>query len=228
MTTPSDRGVFRKLFEDESSFATPMIAALTDQVGSVEWFDWEPEAVRAEIRDRFDADIPQDNLDKIQALVMALTTNQFYVSLESFIAICNALGGDGVDFRTFDPADVEEMSWAVTEVLTNDETQSLPLEQVFGEEIRHYVGVQAQTEGFQELPKPLSLFGVLESKYGQASEMADPELFSAFFTSAKDEVRDVEVTNQQRYRRMLQQLDALPLRSRDEQSWRTYRAKAPA
>lgn len=221
MATPERRDQLRQVFESENTFASTMLIALTDELGSVEWFEWEPEAIRDEIRDRFDAKIPQDNMDKIQALVLALTTNQFYVSLEAFVGICNSLGGDGADFRTFDPADVEEMCWAVTEVLLND-PQEGPLNEVFSEEIRHYIGAEAQREGFKELPKSLT-FGVLDPAYDKATEaMADPEMFAAYFTSAKEQAEQAEAENQEKLQRMVAQISQLPLKRGDEQAWRKF------
>lgn len=225
MTTPNDRSQLEGIFEDENTFASTMVIALTDAVGNVDWFNWDIDAVRMEIQDRFDAKLPQENMDKIQALVLALTTNQFYVSLEAFVGVCNSLAGGGADFRTFDPADVEEMCWAVTEVLLNDHGHELPLDQVFSEEIRHYIGTEALREGFKELPKPLR-FGYMEEGYGKATEaMADPELFSAYFTAAKDQVGEVQDLTQQKLQLLVKQISELPLRSGDPESWQKFSGK---
>ena len=211
-----------QVFESEQSFASTLLVMLVDDLESVDWFAWDPEALRSEILDRFNARIPQANMDKIQGLILALTTNQFYVSLEAFIGICNSLAGDGADFRTFDPADVEEMMWAVTEVLLNDHPHEDELSKVFSEEIKHYIGIQAASEGFKELPKPLT-FGVIEGNYDEATEaFADAELFGAFYSRAKDEVAAAQADNQQKLQLMVQQVSRLPLRQGDSESWQKF------
>jgi hypothetical protein len=228
MADPNHRTILRTVFESEHTFASTMMIALTDELGNVQWFDWEPEALAAEIQDRFDAKIPQDNMDKIQALVLALTTNQFYVSLEAFIGICNSLGGDGADFQTFDPADVEEMCWAVTEVLLNDEPHEQPLNEVFSEEIRYYIGTEAAREGFKELPKPLT-FAHLDSNYDKATEaMADPEMFSAYFTAGKEQAAQAQDENQQKLQALVNQISQLPLKRGDSAAWKKFSGKGLA
>lgn len=219
------RTELRQIFESEETFATTMVVALTDALESIEWLNWEPEAVELEIRSLCNAQIPKTNMDKIMALALAMTTNQFYVSLEAFMFICNALAGDGADFRLFDPADVEEMCWAVTEVLINDEPHELPLEQVFSQEIRHYIGVTAGYEGFNELPKPLT-FGELASRYDAATEnMPDEAMFGAFFSRSKQAVADAEEETRQKYEKLMQQISHLPLRHADHESWKKFAGK---
>jgi len=226
MATNTNRTILKQAFESENTFASTMVVALTDELGSVSWFAWEPESIRKEISDRFDAKVPQDNMDKIQGLVLAMTTNQFYVSLEAFIGICNSLGGDGADFRTFDPADVEEMQWAVTEVLLND-PQGTPLEDLFSEEIRHYIGVQAAQEGFKELPKTLA-FGALDPEYDRVTEaVADPEMFSAYYSTSKEKVTTAEQENQEKLRDLVGQISRLPLQQIDSEAWKKFSGRAP-
>lgn len=222
MAPPGAKAYLTNIFESEQSFASTLLVALVDDISSVDWFTWDSEALRAEILDRFSARIPQVNMDKIQGLILAITTNQFYVSLEAFIGICNSLAGDGADFRTFDPADVEEMMWAVTEVLLNDHPHEEELSDVFSEEIRHYIGIQAASEGFKELPKPLT-FGIIEGNYDEATEaFADAELFGAFYSRAKDEVKVAVADNQQKLQLMVQQISQLPLRQGDQESWQKF------
>jgi hypothetical protein len=218
----SQKAYYQQLFESETTYATTMVVALTDVLGHLDWLNWEPESIKLEIATRFNARISEENLDKIMGLALALTTNQFYVSLEAFIYICNALAGDGASFDTFDPADVEEMCWAVTEVLLNDETQSLPLDQVFSQEIRYYIGATAGYEGYKELPKPLT-FGELDPEYGTATEVIpDEAMFSAYYDRSKQMVKDVQDETQEKLRNMVTQVSELPLRRGDSESWKKF------
>ena len=138
------------------------------------------------------------------------------------MGICNSLDGEGADFRTFDPADVMEMSWAVMEVFLNDDPKDPP-EKLFCDEIRSYIGVEADREGFAELPRPIT-FGLMEGKYGEASDVfaGDQVMFSAYFSGAKDEVKRVEAATAAKLQRMVQQISRLPLQSGDAESWQKF------
>lgn len=218
MTTPAARAAIRPFIESEASYATTLVALLVDNCGA-ESLNWEPEIIVTEMRDRFDAKIPQDNLDKIQALSLVLTTNQFYSSLGAFMNVCNALGGDGVAFDQFDPADVMEMCWAVTEVLLNQPADQ-PLVDLFNGDIKAYAGVQAKLEGFHTLPKPLSLFAEFTDEYGKASEMLDPDMFKAYYDDGKAAIQDVEDVVKARVQRLMAQLSQIPLIHGDTEAWR--------
>lgn len=225
MITQTNREEFKRIFEDKQTFASTMLIACTSIVGSVEWFDWDPIALKAEIRDACGAHLPAVNADKIQALVLAMTTNQFYESLEAFIGICNALDGDGSDFSTFDPADVKEMAWAVTEVAINDQ-QHAGADDLFCDEIKAYIGVQAGVEGFRELPKPLT-FGVSPKGYQQASEAlpGDEAMFAAVYSRGKDDSARVEAVTGAQLRQLVDQISRLPLPNADQESWKKFAGK---
>jgi hypothetical protein len=220
VTTPAARAALRPFIEAETTYATTLMAILVDNCGA-ESLNWEPEIIAAEMRDRFDAQIPQDNLDKLQAMALVMTTDQFYNSLGAFMNVCNALGGDGVDPNQFDPADVMEMCWAVTEVLLNQPAKQ-PLGELFCKDIQIYAGTQAKVEGLHELPKPLSMFAEFSDDYDKASEMLDPEMFKAYFDDGKAGVQDIEQVVQARVRALMGQLSQIPLQYGDQEAWRKH------
>lgn len=228
MITPTAKASLRQVFEDKGSFASAMLIACTDLFGSIEWFNWEPESLVAELRDRCSVRLPKRNSDKIQALVMALTTDQFYRSVEAFMGVCNALDGDGTDFTTFDPADVEEMAWAVMEVSLNDQVEG-NLADNFSDEIKTYIGVEAEREGFAELPKPLK-FGIMNKGYGNAAESmgGDDIMFAAYFAGGKEEVARVEAITQAKLQLLVTQISQLPLQHGDPEAWRKFSGRGLA
>ena len=225
MITQANRAEFKRIFEDKQTFASTMLIACTGLFESIEWFDWDPIALKAEIRDVCGATLPAVNADKLQALVLAMTTNQFYESLEAFIGVCNALDGDGSDFSTFDPADVKEMAWAVTEVAINDQ-QKAGADDLFCDEIKTYIGVQAELEGFRELPKPLT-FGFSPKGYQKASESlpGDEAMFAAVYSRGKDDVNRVEAVTGAQLRQLVDQISRLPLPNADQESWKKFAGK---
>lgn len=222
------RRSYRQIFENEDTYATTLIVALVDELGT-EFFAWEPESLRMEIKDRFDADVPAKNMDKIQALLLCLTTNQFYVSLEAFMNVCNALAGAGVDFDLFDYVDIEEMAWGVAEVLTLDPPEGEDSSKLFGQEVRHYIALAAEQEGLSKLPRPLNKLAgdLIGSDKIPGVAFADAEMFAA---SEAEELSLIESTEEYvkiRMRAMLDEINSLPLRTGDAESWSKYSSRNP-
>lgn len=218
MITQTAKTAFAKVFEDPSSYASTLLVAAMDIFETAEFLNWDPESVKADLRDSISVTLPQRASDRMQALILALTTDQFYRSLESYIAICNALTGAGADFRSFDPATVEEMAWAVTEIRLNED--KMPSD--YSDEIKTYVGIEAAREGFGELP-PVLKFGYFDDHYAKASESAnDPDMFAAYFTGSKAEVAAIVDNVNSRKLEMLTQIARMPLRNVDAQSFQQF------
>jgi hypothetical protein len=220
---------YRSIFEAGDSIGTPMLVALMDDLGSVEFFDWEPESLRMEIQDRYDAKLPPENMDKLQALIMALTTNQFYVSLEAFINICNALAGEGSDFESFDPADVDEMAWAVAEVLLLDPPEDGDATSLFSQEVRHYIAEKAKDEGFIRLPRPLNKLAgdLLSSDVGEMAPETDAALAAASIQTQDADIKGIEDYIQKRVAAMMETISNMRLANGDVESWSKYSKRTP-
>jgi hypothetical protein len=203
---------FKKLFEGEEAFASSLLIALVDLVQDVDVMNWDPETITAEIKTKTGATISSDNMDRLMGLCMALTTNQFYTDVNAFIQICNALSGAGVDFKTFDPATVSEMAWAVSEVLMNDRPD-VDLEELFSPEIRTYVGMQADEEGLSALPKILSWGEIPKSAAANFESAATygADMFSAVWGSQQAKVAAVEGAVAEKLTAMKTQINSLPL-----------------
>jgi hypothetical protein len=144
----------RPILENPETIGTVMFTVLTDEYG-LEFLDWEPDTLRREVQSAFGASPPQVNWDKVWALSALLTTNTFFTNLDAFLHTCLALSGEDNDFRNFTPADVSQMAWGVTEA----HLLSPPDEKagdVFNDEIRQYVRLKLEDEGFARPPKILS------------------------------------------------------------------------
>lgn len=221
MIIQTAKAAFSKVFEDPGTYASTMLVACMDITGTAEFMNWDPESLKADIKDSIGHSISQRNSDKLQSLLLAITTDQFYRSLESFIAICNGLTGAGVDFRSFDPATVEEMAWAATEVRLNESKQPSD----FNDEIKVYVGIEAAREGFGELPQPIK-FGHFDDHYAKASEAAnDPDMFAAYFTGSKADVAAIIDGITARKIELFTQIAKLPLQNVDAQSFQQFANK---
>ena len=143
--------VFSAMLLSPQASASALLVGLMDRFGT-EMLDWEPDTLRFEIEGEWGVSPPTNNIDKIWALVTLLTTNLFYVSLEAFIHICNALNGEGADFQTYDPATVPEMCWALVETtILNPPDRG----EDFSSEILTYMKAELEDEGFTTVPKLL-------------------------------------------------------------------------
>lgn len=224
------REELRTVFESSDTYASTMLIALADMERSLDFMTWDPEALYEEIRTRLQAVTPQDNMDKLHALMLALTTDVFYTDVDAFINICNALAGEGADFKTFDPAEVDEMAWAVTEVLLNDppdRNETEAIENPFSLEIQDYIGQQAAVEGFSRLPSMLKI-GTMptksESNFQEAAAIG-AEVFGAMWGEQESKVSEIESETRERLQALFQQIQSLPLSRADSQSWKEYAGK---
>lgn len=171
------RDRLRSLLEDTDTPGSILLIICLDHFGT-EFFDWEPDTLRLELKDELNADPSQVNYDKIWALVTYLTTDSFFQSLEVFIPTCNVLSNSEASFTDFDPADTEEMAWAITELNLIDPIEK-PAEQ-FSEEIKTYVSAQIQADGLVRLP-PMLAWGRLEGEPEDRVTLMedDPPMFNA-------------------------------------------------
>jgi len=214
----------RTMFESPDTYASTMVICLVDKYG-VEAFEWDPDSIRLELYDVYSAEVPQANLDKINAALLAITTNQFYVSLEAFMSICNALFGYGVGFHAYDPAEIDEMCWGITEIMLLAPSDDKDPKQMFSNEIRYYIGQRAEEEGFSRLPKPLNAFAVMTDQFKNTTsgfEDTDPEMFAAYWSTQQDSVKEVESMVKSKLKQLFTQIEQLPLQNGDSESWKEF------
>jgi hypothetical protein len=204
-------------YDNEDTFATTLFAIMLDMFGDAGFADWDPQTIALEFKAHTGVTwdkVPAVNRDKLMMMTGVYTSNTFFRQLNVFIAACNAFCGAGVDVRTFDPATVDEMAWAVTEV------KLAGFEEDFHPEIKAYVGVQAALEGFESLPPTLS-WGDKPKSAGKSAEAAAEggvELFAAGYSQNRDEINEVEAEVKRKVGLMLDELAKFPFANRVEES----------
>jgi len=139
----------RSLFSDPEVPGTALVMALIDEFGT-ECLEWEPETLWMEIEATWRAKPPREACDKINALATVLTTNQFFASLDAFVAVCTALYGRGADPQHSDFPSIHEMCWAVTETHLLDEAPDK-----FAQDIADYARERLKLEGWNKAPAML-------------------------------------------------------------------------
>jgi len=211
----------KQLLMDPDTFATTLLVICVDLFGfemlgapgeeDGDYEDpWAAETIRAELYRRLGVNLPACNLDKIMSLVAVLTTDLFYNNVDRFIRICNILSGDELDPGVFDPADADEMAWAIMEVFLNDPPES---DQPFCSDIQAYMGIALQNEGFINAPETLR-FAKFESDADPLGSWADdPDMYQAAYENQISKSQDISAMLRQNMAALLQQLEGLPLRN---------------
>jgi len=161
-----DRTKVKKALESPKTMAVVLYTILNMQYGE-EWLDWDPATIYLELRDDFNAEPSSQVLDRISALLVAVSTGEFFVRYEAFSAISHALNTGEPSFTIFDPVEVEEAGWAVTELsLIRD---LLP----FGYSVRQYLRQMLQADGYDAERPPPVLEHVLEAKDPSSNVVRD-------------------------------------------------------
>ena len=197
-----------------ATFATSLIMILLDEFGT-EVFEWEPETVTIELASNYNVEIPDENMDKIWSMITALTTNQFYVSVEMFNVITQSLMGEGASFDVFIPADPEDIAWGVTEVLLNDPPED---GEEFSQEVQRYAGLILSENGIFQKPTMLD-FAVMPRENPvldlDTAFTDDPIMFQTAFAQQKQKVELLEAFVKTKLEALMTEIVKLPLQNRD-------------
>lgn len=195
---------------------------------------WHPDTFRSMLEQQCGVTLPPANLDRLMAAVAVVTTDLFFRSITGFIRLANVLSGDAVDPDEFEKADAGECAWAITEALLLHPPEDG--EELFSEEIRHYLAHVLRDEGFVTPPDVLRLAIDGDDSAKVAYEFADdPAMFSMIHQVQADKTADVEDAIRTNLTHLLAQLKTLPLQhgrvdeleKQVERALAASRAKAP-
>jgi len=208
----------KEMLEDRETFATVLLAILLDSYGT-EMFDWEPETLRMEVSDDFNATLPRVNSDKVWGLIVAMTTNQFYLSVEIYRTTCEALMGKDPDFAMFSPSDPEELAWGVTEVILNDPPDPKLGNGEFSNEVSRYTGLILSQNGILVPPEPL-IFAAYDSENPvlamETIFSEDPVMFDAAYSNQQRLKSTLDSFIKERVTQLQMQLKSVPLVNRQK------------
>ena len=156
----------RNHLADPNSYATTLTVATIDEFGT-DCFDWEPDILREEIIRHFGIKFPRINVEKLQALITALSSNTFYYEPQAFLHICRALNNREPYFDKFPNIYADDILWAVYEVYINDEPESLNA--AFSDDVKRLVGTVLLREGIYTKPKELQFAIYPEEVYKETT-----------------------------------------------------------
>lgn len=204
------------VFNSDDSFATCLVTGLIDQYGA-ESLNWDMATIRLELKDDLKVDLSPINSDKLQAILTALTTDHFFNTPFIFGHICEALDGVATDFEYLPDPSPEQAAWGITEVAL-----------VWGKErpefdptVRRYLGAILDTHGLYHPPDVLKLADY-PSHVDSGNLAGDPDLHEEHTRRNQQDAADITAHIKLRMKALISQLDRLPLKNRDAESWRVF------
>jgi len=201
----------KQAVNDPQATATVLLVVAADSFGN-ELLTWDPETIRIEMTERF-GEFPSHNYNRLMAGIELSTTNSFYNDLPAFIRICNSLYNGTFDPREFDPADVAEISWGITESLLIWPPDSRE-EEPFAPDIIEYIAIAIKDEGIMVPPDVLKLGTInkqMEWDRIQSDFTDDPVMFNAIYDTEKAKTEEVNEIVKRKLTYMLNQLENLEL-----------------
>jgi hypothetical protein len=141
-----DRLTLTNVLTSPATSATALHVAVLDHLG-LEIYEWDPATLWMEINSALHLELPEQNQDKLQAIIAAVSTDQFYAQTEGFYHIAHALlDGDG-GFQVFDPLTLGEALWAIYEVALNRDAEK------FSPSILSFIQHLVKQEGQSSAPE---------------------------------------------------------------------------
>lgn len=199
-----------KMLHNRSALATTLLVIAIDRLG-VECMEWIPEVLEDELQNLSPESVPRRNLDKIHGLILAKTTDRFYNEPKIFIVVCNALSADaGNIFPTFDPPDVKEMAWAVTEMRLHDPVEDL---EEAGEFSKTVIQTMQMVKDREMALNPSFLRFLEERPLDGTVATASPGLWEATWSTQLTEAEEVNRFVGHRFAMLISQLRRLQLKN---------------
>lgn len=172
---------------------------------------WHPAVLRREIQEQGRTSLPDAGFDRLMAAITVLTTDLFTTNAGGFATLTNALCGDGFRPAEFDPPEVIECAWAITEALLLDPPED-DAEEVFADPVRAYLGMLLKREGFLHAPDILGVATGLDLHDRIRRDHGDdPELLARIEAHQRDREAEVTAVVRDGLRDLVTQLEALPL-----------------
>lgn len=170
--------------------------------------EWTRQTLKMEFEQAI-APLSDGNLDRLMAAITIVTTDRFFQDAETFIRLCNILFGSDIDPTVFEPADVFECAWGITEglLLSQDDNPS-----PFSEDVRVVVRHALDDEGFVEAPDVLRIAAAGTTTSALASDWTDdPEMFSGIYEVQQGRAGDVTAMLRENLTELSAQLKLLTL-----------------
>jgi len=215
MTEPE---ALRQAWADPDSYATTLLALFIDKyvlhddpAEKDKAWHWAPETIIAEVYSDYGVDISDHNINKLMAALTIVTTDLFFKDERCFVTLVNVLCGNGFRPAEFEPAEIAECAWGLTEGLILSPPQE---PEPFCAAIRRYLGHELKREGFLKPPDILRLaIGTDDANRVAASWHDEPGFAAELGRGQAQKNREVAEVIHDGLTELLGQLQALPLRN---------------
>ncbi len=200
----------RRILADPATFTTPLVVSALDAYGT-ECLAWAPETLVLELSDDYRVRLPPLVRDRLAAGVRLLTTDGFYKDLEEHVRLANVLAGTPASFQIFDPSDLEEEAWAISEAMLLAPPEPEDAEP-FVDDIRRYIGKLAGDAGLLTLPDVLRIAVLPDSRQRVQMEFADdPVVYQGIVEMELAKAEQLEQMVRNNMQQLFDQLAALPV-----------------
>jgi hypothetical protein len=207
---------YRNLLQASDTFAATIMGIAADLLGDDEFRGWDVATLILELEERTGAQLSLASRNRAMAGLVLVNSDPaiaelFYRRVSKFIQLCNALTDGVFEPRVFDPADVDEIAWGVTEAMLlapPHEDDPNP----FADEIVRYIGEACRREGLLQAPDILGL-GLREDRPLEKVHenfADDPVMFEAIAGMADNKSKDIDEFIYRELDRLVQQLRSLP------------------
>lgn len=208
----ADRAALRRLLTADDSRASVLLVWALDRFGP-EVMDWHPATVRDEMEAEAGVAPAALNVDRLLAAITILGTDRFFKEARAFGPLVNVLNGGPFQPDEFDPPDVVDCAWAVTEALLLTGAEE---PEPFSAEVRGFLAHLLREEGFVVPPDVLRI--ALDADYSARVRHefgGDPELFGAIQEHQRRKDRQVKEAVTGGLHEVLAQLQTLKLQAGD-------------
>lgn len=142
----------RDIYKDEKAPAFVLLGITLKKYG-MEALDYDPELLRVEIEKDYSIELPDINMDKLQAAIIVMTTDHFYEDWRVFETCCHLFHNELVEADVINPLDAEDIAVGLAEAtLIKASTMTDISELKFHDEIRAYAGQVFFDYGFLKAP----------------------------------------------------------------------------
>ena len=215
----------KRTWVDKSTYAVTLLALFVDLYGGtadhqdsdeMSGIYWSPETIRMEIEHDFAVKMPDSNFSKLMTAISLLLSDSFYKSVGDFIELSNALVGNGVTYGQFEPLEIEDAAWAITEallIMPPDDNNAAP----FSPEIQGYIGYMCDENGILNPPDVLNIAVRNEDliQRVQYNFADDDEMMSTVWQVEKSKTDEINTMIKRNLSELLHQLAELPLKNGD-------------
>ena len=214
MLTGTRKQKLIQTLQNEDTLATVLIAVIIDLYGA-EVLNYEQITLDLQLKDDLGVELPKINRDKIQAMTLAMTSDQVQTDWLVFNQVCEALNNDPVNLEILDPITPEQAAWGLTELALVEEGFEPD------EEVRRYLGAILVRSGLNRKNGILAIAILPDSDYSD-TPMSDPEMQTAVFAKEQSDLDYINEYVVERVKLLFQQLDEAPLEDRDDESWKAF------